>query len=358
MTITPGLTRDLSAISPTTQASIDAAIELTDELGVLSVYVDRRGPVSAPAGLGAIRHRLGAPTATAPPDCEPALERSVAALERRIAALPEGSARALFAGVASRRTIEVPLPVPVEPYAAFDRVGHVRPLVRAVDGVRPAGLVVLNAARIAVLEIAGPALTELGAFDVAAAEDERLRRRGGPGAPTGSARQPGNWRDRHARLRRHRVDRLAAGFADHVETVARRRGWDVVVSTGNRRLMAAFARGFAGRQPELVELTTAGSRLSRRSLAVRAHDTAVSFRRARTRAMAAGIVESPAAIWGVEPVLDALGSGRIQHVLIADDLAAESAERLIRRALGTGAQLTLLDARTLGPPAVAGGPRW
>jgi hypothetical protein len=160
------------------------------------------------------------------------------------------------------------------------------------------------------------------------------------------------------RLRRHRVDRLAAAFADHVATVARLRGWDAVVSTGNRRLMAAFARRFAGRQPELLELRPAVSRLSRRSLGAQAYDRVVSFRRARTLAMAADIVESPATIWGVEPVLDALDAGRVHHVLIADDLAAGSAERLTRRALATGAQLTLLDADTLGPLGVAGGPRW
>ena len=34
------------------------------------------------------------------------------------------------------------------------------------------------------------------------------------------------------------------------------------------------------------------------------------------------------------------------------------AERLIRRALDSGAQLTLLDAGALGPLGVAAGPRW
>jgi hypothetical protein len=219
-------------------------------------------------------------------------------------------------------------------------------------------VVVLSAARFELLETTGTGLTQLRAVAVAALEDRWLGRRGSPGAPGRSTRQPGDWRDRHARLRRRRVDRLAGGFADHVATVARLRGWDVVVSTGNRRLMAAFARRFAGRQPELVELRPATSRLPRRALAVRAYDAAAAFRRARTLAMAGDIVESPATIWGVEPVLDALAGGRVHHVLIAGDLPAESAERLIRRARDTGAQLTRLDAGALGPLGVAGGPRW
>jgi hypothetical protein len=248
--------------------------------------------------------------------------------------------------------------VAVAPYAAFDRVAHVRPLVDALDRARPAGLVVLNAARLAVLEIAGPALTEMSAFDVGAAEDERRRRRGGPGAPSGPARQPGNWRDRHARLRRERAGRLAAGFAGQVESLARLRGWDLVVATGNRRLLSAFSRRFAGPLPELVELRPAVSRLSRRSLAEQAYDKIFTLRREQTLAMAADIVESPAGIWGVEPVLEALERGRVDHVLVAADLAPEGAERLIRRALAGGAQLTLLDAGALGPLGVAAGPRW
>jgi hypothetical protein len=122
--------------------------------------------------------------------------------------------------------------------------------------------------------------------------------------------------------------------------------------------MAAFARRIAGRTPDLAELPAARSRLSRRSLGAQAYDKATAIRHERSLAMVADIVESPATIWSVAPVLDALDSGRIDHVLIADDVAAESAERLIRRTLATGAQLTLLDAGALGPLGVAGGPRW
>jgi Bacterial archaeo-eukaryotic release factor family 10 len=341
-----------SATRLDTHASIAAAIELADEFGVLSVYLDER------RASGPIARLLHDSSPMPPPDDLPGLEAGIAALERRAASSSDGRARALFAGIGSQRTLEVPLPVSVEPYAAFDRHAHVRPLVDALDRARPAGLVVLNGARLAVLEVAGPELAELGAFDVAAAEDERRRRRGHPGASSGSARQPGNWRDGHSRLRRDRLDSLAAGFADHVDNIARLRGWDVVVSTGTRRLMAAFARRFVGRRPRLLELSPALARLSRRSLAEQAHDKAVAFRRERTMAIAADIVESPATIWGVEAVLGALEGGRVDHVLIADDLAADDAERVIRRALATGAQLTLLDARALGPIGVAGGPRW
>jgi Bacterial archaeo-eukaryotic release factor family 10 len=358
MATTSGISHDPPASRPDTHAPIAAAMELTDALGVLSLYVDERGAAGGPLGRGAIERLLDESSVTWPRNGLPALERGVAALESRLAASRDGRARALFAGIASGRTLEVPLPVSVEPYAAVDRLAHVRPLARALDRARPAGLVVLNASRLAVLEVTGPALAELGAFDVAAAEDERTRRRGARGAPSAPARQPGNWRDSHLRLRRHRVERLAAGFADHVKTVTRLRRWDLVVATGNRRLMAAFARRFAGREPELVTLSPAVSRLSRRSLAAQAYDKVVAFRRERTLAMVADIVESPATIWAVEPVLDALDGGRVHDVLIADDLEAESAERLIRRALATGAQLTLLDADALGPLGVAAGPRW
>jgi hypothetical protein len=252
MTATSATSPNPSAIGPNEHAWIAAAIELTDELGVLSVYLDEQGAAGAPTGRAAIKRLLLESSPAGPPNDLPALERGLTALEHRAAAPIDGHGRALFAGIDSHRTLEVPLPVSVEPYAAFDRSAHVRPLVRALDRARPAGLVLLNASRLAVFEVIGPALAELSAYDLAAAEDERRRRRGRPGAASRPARQPGNWRDRHARLRRDRLDGLAAGFADHVETVARLRGWDLVVSTGNRRLMAAFARRFAGRTPDLA----------------------------------------------------------------------------------------------------------
>jgi hypothetical protein len=252
MTTVSRTNRNPSAVRPDTHAWIAAAIEFTDERGVVSVYLDERGVAAARAGRGAIERLLAEPSPTSP----------------RL------------------------------------RWGRARSAARA-------------SAR--------------------------------PGAPRRSC---------HPEWGRQRVDRLAAGFADHVDVLARLREWDVVVSTGSRRLMAAFARRFAGHPSELVELRPAVSRLSRRSLAEQAYHKVAALRRERTFAMVADIVEGPATIWGVEPMLDALDGGRIHHVLIADDLEASSAEQLIRRALGSGAQLTLLDAGALGPLGAAGGPRW
>jgi hypothetical protein len=69
------------------------------------------------------------------------------------------------------------------------------------------------------------------------------------------------------------------------------------------------------------------------------------------------IVEHPATIWGVQPVMAALQRGRVKRIVIADDLDANTADRLIRHAVASAAELTLADAGALGPLGVAARPR-
>jgi hypothetical protein len=54
----------------------------------------------------------------------------------------------------------------------------------------------------------------------------------------------------------------------------------------------------------------------------------------------------------------ALERGRVQRIAIAGDVDADIAERLIRRAVASGAELTLADPGALGPLGVAAHPRW
>jgi hypothetical protein len=53
----------------------------------------------------------------------------------------------------------------------------------------------------------------------------------------------------------------------------------------------------------------------------------------------------------------ALQRGRVKRIVIADDLDANTADRLIRHAVASAAELTLADAGALGPLGVAARPR-
>jgi hypothetical protein len=89
--------------------------------------------------------------------------------------------------------------------------------------------------------------------------------------------------------------------------------------------------------------------------------TAAEIARIRSRwanDLIADLVEDPGTTWGVQPVMAALERGRVQRIAIAGDVDADIAERLIRRAVASGAELTLADPGALGPLGVAAHPRW
>jgi hypothetical protein len=149
---------------------LKAALELRDPRGVLSVYIDDAGPRGSKLHdrTGPLRHLVAASRADGIADLV-ALEERIAALDGRRPTRSRTLGLAVFAGVASGRTIEVPLPVAVEPFAAFDHLAHVRGLLEALGRARPAGVVAASAARLAVLELRGRTLVELEAVDLAAA---------------------------------------------------------------------------------------------------------------------------------------------------------------------------------------------
>jgi hypothetical protein len=264
----------------------------------------------------------------------------------------------VLAGVASGRTIEVPLPVAVEPFAAFDDPAHVRGLLDALGRARPAGIVVASAARLAVLELRGRTLVELEAVDLAAADRIwRGQRGGGP---------------RPAHLRASPVPPLTgtpagetSGSPPPQPTSApwsEPRPWFACGiwswRRANSRLLAAFTRRLPGMAHALIEVT-APLRLDDRSALSTATAAEIAGIRARwANDLIADLVEDPGIVWGSQPVTAALERGRVQRIAIAGDVDAEIAERLIRRAIASGAELTLADAGALGPPGAAARPGW
>jgi hypothetical protein len=118
---------------------LQAALDLQDPGGVPSVYLDDTGGHGS--GLrernGALG-RLVAASRTAGRADLAALEKRVAALDGRRPTRSGTQGLAVFVGVTSGRTVEVPLPVAVAPFAAFDDLAHVRGLTDAVHRARPA----------------------------------------------------------------------------------------------------------------------------------------------------------------------------------------------------------------------------
>jgi hypothetical protein len=129
-------------------------------------------------------------------------------------------------------------------------------------------------------------------------------------------------------------------------------------SDGQLPLLAAFARRFPAWRTPLIEVT-ALLRLDDRSAlatATAAEIAGIGIRCAND--LIADLVEDPASVWGGQPVTAALERWRVQRIAIAGDVDADIAERLIRRAVASGAELTLADTGALRPLGVAARPRW
>jgi Bacterial archaeo-eukaryotic release factor family 10 len=338
---------------------LQAALDLRDPGGVLSVYFDHAGR------SGSAARDPGRPLAPLVAAARADGHAGVVAVEERIAAVdgwrrarPGTRGVAVFVGVASGRTIEVPLPVAVAPCAAFDQLAHVRGVLDALHRARPAGVVTASAARLAVFEARAGTLVELGAVDLASADRIWRRRRGRRAAPSAPTRQPGPSPDRHARRRDGRLATAAADFGARVAAHAPRRQWDLVVATGNPRLLAAIARRFPAWRTPLIEATAPLRFGEPSALAAAASGEIARIRSSWSSDLITDIVEHPATIWGAEPVMAALERRRVERIVIAADLDANTAERLIRQGLATGAERTLADGGALGPISVAARPRW
>jgi hypothetical protein len=338
---------------------LEGALELRDQRGVLSVYF------SAGHGVRPGRHDhapldrlVHASRADWPLPNVVALEKRVAGLDRIRLMRSATPGLAVFVGVASGRAVEVPLPVEVTPFTAYDHLAHVRPLLEASQRARPAGVVTASASRLAILEARGRRLVELEVIDLESALRRRRWRRGRPGAPSAPAPQPGPSRDLHARRRDEQLVAAAANLGARVGTEATLRGWDLVVTTGTRRLVAAFSRRFPAWRTPLIEVTAPPKLHDASALAPTVAGEIDAVRGRWTAQLIGDLVEQPDTIWQAQPVLAALQQRRVERLVIAGDLEADTAERLIRHALAGAVAVTIADAGALGPLPVAARPRW
>jgi hypothetical protein len=271
--------------------------------------------------------------------------------------------------------------------AALEDSALVMPLLGALVEEQPAAVVVLTADALQAVEVRGHAVGEVLRDDYAIPVED-WRPLVGPAATGPGGRESESQRDlferRLAEHRRRRVGEIAGRLWGE----ARRRGWTGVLASGPPDLVAALG---SERPPDGPELVVADERLreaptadearravsgplaaariaSERELAVRVRDAALS---------AAG-----RAAVGVDDVLTALDEGRVQHLLLdprrrhAGARAADGRlvaagevppgaaatvpephlmERMLERALATGARVTVLQDGAAEPLEPHGG---
>jgi peptide subunit release factor 1 (eRF1) len=356
---------------------------LRDPLGVLSVYVDADPRVQATARppwvvavgneLRALRRRLR--------DAGPRKRR--VAFEERLDAFADelfavldraapGRGRAFFAPLSSTDSYRLALALPLPTKVVLAEAAHITPLVLALTHGRPAGFVAVTRNDVTVGE-AWLGEAELLRSLVFEAPTDAWREHKGPAAANPrlaqqTAPQHDRFERRLAARRRHFL--VAAG--DTVAALAGARSWWLVLVLGDARLRRPLVSSLAASGVDVLERDGAASSGGReledtvaRELRVARVDASLQLVR-RIRAQA----HAGAAALGLGETLNALATGRAGHLLIdcererravSDGVyllpegerppggwqaepvpELHATERLIERALETGAEVTPL----------------
>lgn len=353
---------------PLDSAPLEAVLALSDEIGVLSIYADADPALWAgprPAWQTPVRVGLRGVLEQARSEW-PRAER--AALEARLDELrPElddlldprgrGRGRALFASIVTGAVERLELRMPFPPSVTLDRHPRILPLLTTLQAGRPAGVVCVTS-RLEVYEWAGGAIATLETLDLASAAEPA---RGWPCVTNPSVRQPALERDRFEAAAEARILARVRWTTQRLERLARDRQWDAIVVDGEPRLVQEVERSLGANGITLVPSLQPLLGVGAVDVATRAGATLQKMRATQAKQLAAQLRTSPLATGGGTAVATALAHGRVERLLLNASAADPvQIEELVRRAVATAAEITLLapPARELGSDGTAALRRW
>lgn len=372
----------------------EAVLELsrrTDELGVLSIYVNAvpgnpgAAAIDVRNRLGELRRRLhdsGSPEDRVGAIID-AMDRLTPEVEDLLRPGEPGRGRMLFAALADDWVVRLSSPLPVSTRVVLDDGPFVHPLLEMLDEGRRAGIVLVSAAEARLLEWRLGALQELS--QVADEEVEAPHERAGQigGGPRGRYDTPMG-EHRQAR-RRERGERFVDRVIGAATRLAEERGWErILVSGGDRWTEPAVAAFPEPLRAKVIRDTRVLGGLDPAGLAAAVGD---SLHTAHADDEAGLVVQvrdaglSRTGALGLSEVVTALNQGRVSHLVydpevrytgsLGDDGALYAGgeapagvslrpeprltERLIERALQTGARVSPVEGAAAGPLADAAG---
>jgi peptide subunit release factor 1 (eRF1) len=375
-------------------ARIRELLRFDDEGGVLSFYVGHTPEQAAdpqPTAPIEIRNQIKALKARLP-DRDGLGDRVAARLEevrsdldRLLDPHEPGRGRALFVGVDSGRTETVAVQIPFAERVIHHDSAYVRPLVAAADEGRPAGIWNVSHEYTRLLTWALGEVEELSTSRFEIEDDVAAR---GKSGPVGGVAHTQGRSDRDSYT--DRIDENRARFlradAEVVAKEAVERGWDRVVVAGGAKVRDDGVRMLQDVLPDGVRVLAADQTFED-AAPHRIADGVWHLLRSVHLDREAELVDTAvdrglggnAGAVGLRRVCDALNEGRVRHLLYAADLqlegylsdegtvhprvegaAAQSdtlrlhreplfVERLIEKAVQTGAIVTSVDHEVAGP---------
>ena len=374
-------------------------LRFDDDTGVLSFYVgitpDRAADPqpAAPLELRSRIRELKADVQKRDPALAAKVSSRIDALRSELDALVDphapGRGRVLFAGVESGEVDHLNLQLPFADRVVLHDGPFVRPLVAAHDEGRAAGISNVTRETSRVLSWAHGEVTELTTSRFEVEDDVMAREKSAP--PPGRASHSGTGgadRDDFEDRLDENLHRWVRAVVREVTEMAETNGWDRIVVAGNPKLreqIAGMVRdgGANGRRVLVADDTFETE--APHVVAERLWPLLRSVHLQREAELVAGAIErglgGHGGAVGLRSVCEALNEGRVRHLLYDSDLQIEGyrssegtlhprveglvaesdqvtlireplfVERMVEKALETGADVTPVDAEAAGPLA-------
>lgn len=384
------------------RATLRTLAGMSDEIGVLSLYVTRDPHLRAEATgstpwelrlrqqLTALRERLkqDGPRSHWKALTE-RLEQLRPDIDRLVDPTSSGQGAALFAGVASGEVIDVAVQVPLVDRVVLEPTAYLRPLVTAWSVAGPAGAVSVSPDELKLVDTRFGEAAPVGAIAVLFEAEEQRMLRGPASTVPGMPHHGNSQQDLYERREGDKLVRFLRTVGPQVAEHVERRDWDYLAITGDPVLVNAVREGLPPRLPaEVICLDHPVNSLGPAKLAATVAPAVDEARSRRHRALAEQARDHALAAntgaYGLGETLGALQEGRVAHLLLAadrswtggstpdgflvpdreippgvdpDDVRPEPhlAERMIELAFREGGEVTVLTEQEAAPLAEADG---
>ena len=368
--------RELTA-SDLVSAALRDLIRDEDPLGVVSIYVDmpadgadRRAEIVLKNQLADLERRVeGEGSLRRGEALRSAIERVMPTIERLLDPATSGRGGAAFSPLSTSEVTFLTAPMPLPSRVVLDSRPFIQPLVELLDEGRPAGVVLVSAHAAELLDWRFGDLRPLARVTREFADDG--------GERSGPVVDERSHREREQQMRW--MEQVAA----EVLHLADEQDWGRIVISGDERLTGPLVDALPTRLRDVALLDPRHLQSDRPALAM---DIAERLRQDRagrnvdlSRRVRAAALGAQRGALGLSEVVAALNEGRVEHViydsarrytggigpdgsLFADGerigLGTEEPrllERIVERALDTGARVTPLDGSAAGRLADADG---
>lgn len=363
----------------------------TDELGVLSVYVDadprvdpnlRNTAIDLKNRYRELQRRIGEADDGRSRKISMALDRLWPQIEHLASPMGSGRGRMAFVALDSDWTLKLESALPVANRLVLDDAPFLHPLLEMLDEGRPAGVVILSSKEARLFEWRVGTVQELSTLEAEYVEapHERAGQRGG--GPPGQYHSP----IREQRASRERV--LTQRFLDQVTDVAAKlaeeRQWErILVSGGEQLTDETIARFPQPLRDKVFGDTRVLIGLDDTALAQAVTEWAHDQHNDRERQLLERVrdtVGSGRGVLGISEVAAALSSGRVSHLVYdpevryvgrvsangmlygGDEVGPDGGtpdprftERMIERALETRARISPIEGAASGVLSDANG---